>query len=51
MPLILALRRQRHVDICEFEAISSYIAISRTARAASETPTFEKNLIKIKKCL
>jgi hypothetical protein len=33
MPLILALRRQKQVDPCEFKASLAYIETSRTARA------------------
>ena len=33
MPLIPALRRQRQVDFCEFEAILVHRVSSRTARA------------------
>ena len=35
MPLIPAHRRQRKVDICEFEVSLVYRASSRTARAVS----------------
>ena len=31
-PGILALRRQRQVDLCEFESSLDYIVISRTVR-------------------
>lgn len=33
-PLILALRNQRQMDLCEFEASLAYIESSKTARAA-----------------
>ena len=35
MPLILALKRQRQVDLCEFEASLVCIVSSRTAIATS----------------
>ena len=38
IPLIAVLRRQRHVDLCEFEAILVYIVSSRTARATQINP-------------
>jgi hypothetical protein len=37
MPLILTLRRQRLVDLCEFKASLVYRASSRTARLYKET--------------
>jgi hypothetical protein len=37
MPLILELRRQRQVDLCEFEASLVYRVSSRTAELHSET--------------
>jgi hypothetical protein len=33
VPLIPALKRQRVMDLCEFEASLGYIMSSRTARA------------------
>ena len=36
MLLILALRRQKQVDLCEFEASLTYKVSSRTARAVTE---------------
>ena len=36
MPLIPALRRQRQVDLCEFEASLVYEASSRTVRAVTQ---------------
>jgi hypothetical protein len=39
MPLIPALRKQKKVDLCEFEASLVYIASSRTARA------IQKNIV------
>jgi hypothetical protein len=39
MPLISVLRRQRQVDLCEFEASLVYRLSSRTARAT------QKNLV------
>ena len=38
MPLIPALRRQREVDISEFEASLVYRVSSRTARATQRNP-------------
>ena len=38
MPLIPALRRQRQVDLCEFEASLVYRVSSRTARATQRNP-------------
>ena len=43
IPLIPALRRQRHVDLCEFEASLVYRASSRTGSIATEKPCLEKN--------
>jgi len=37
MPLILALRRQRQVDLYEFEVSLVYKASSRTARATQRS--------------
>ena len=42
MPLIPELRRQRQVDLSEFEASLVYIASSRTAKAAQRNPASEK---------
>ena len=42
MPLIPTLRRQRHVDLCEFKASLVYRASSRTGSKATEKPCFEK---------
>jgi hypothetical protein len=42
MPLILALRRQRQVDLTEFEAILVYGTSSRTARAIHRDPVFKR---------
>ena len=33
MPLVSILRRQKQVDLCEFETSLVYIVSSRTARA------------------
>ena len=42
--MIPALRRQRQVDLCEFEASLVYKASSRTARAVTQrNPVLEKN--------
>ena len=38
MPLIPALRKQKQVDLCEFEVSLVYIASSRTARAIEGDP-------------
>jgi hypothetical protein len=38
MPLIPALRRQRWVDLCEFEASLVYGVGSRTAKATQRNP-------------
>jgi hypothetical protein len=43
MPLIPALRRQRQVDLCEFEASLVYTASSRTARVTQRNSVLEKN--------
>ena len=43
MPLIPALRRQRQVDLCEFEASVVYKAISRTARTVTQRNLVFKN--------
>ena len=37
-PFIPALRRQKQVDLCEFEASLVYIASSQTARATQRDP-------------
>ena len=42
MPIISALRRQRQVDICEFEASLVYRVSSRTGSIATEKPCPEK---------
>ena len=42
MPLIPALRRQRQVDLYEFEASLVYRVNSRTGDKATEKPCFEK---------
>jgi hypothetical protein len=42
MPLILALGRQKQVDLCEFKASLGYRVNSRTARATQRTPVFKK---------
>jgi hypothetical protein len=42
MPLIPALRRQREVDISEFEASLVYRVSSRTARATQRNPVSKK---------
>jgi hypothetical protein len=34
MPLVLALRRQKQMDLCEFQAILVYKGSSRVVRAA-----------------
>ena len=41
-PLIPALRRQRQVDLCEFEASLVYGASSRTGSVATEKPCLKK---------
>jgi hypothetical protein len=38
MTLIPALRRQRMVDLCKFEASLVYRISSRTARAVTQSP-------------
>jgi hypothetical protein len=38
MPLILALGRQRQVNLCEFKASLVYIVSSRIARAPQRNP-------------
>lgn len=43
MPLIPALRRQRRVDFCEFEASLLYIASSRPARVMQSDPISKQN--------
>ena len=43
MPLIPEFRRQRQVDLCEFEASLVYKASSRTAKAVSEKPCLKQN--------
>lgn len=40
MPLILVLRRQKKVDICELDA---YRASSKTARGTPKNPVVEKH--------
>jgi hypothetical protein len=43
MPLIPALRRQRQVDLCKFEARLVYRVSSRTVRAVTQrNPVSEK---------
>ena len=42
MPLIPALRRQRQVNLCEFEVSLVYRVSSRTAKAVTEKPSLEK---------
>ena len=42
MPLIPAVRRQRQVDVCEFEASLVYRVSSRTARATERNPVLKK---------
>ena len=42
MLLILALRRQRLVDLCEIEASPVYRVSSRTTELGSETPLSQK---------
>jgi hypothetical protein len=42
MPLISALRRQRQVDLIEFEASLVYRVSSRTARATQRNPVSKK---------
>jgi hypothetical protein len=41
-PLTPALRRQRQVDLCGFEASLVYRASSRTARATQRNPLLKK---------
>ena len=41
MPLIPALGRQRHVDLCEFEASLGYRVSRRTGSKATEKPCLE----------
>ena len=47
MPLIPALRRQRQVDLCEFEASLVYRASSRTVRAVTQ----RNPVLKLKSCI
>lgn len=42
MPLVPALRKQRQVDLCEFEASLVYKVSSRTAKATQRHPVLEK---------
>jgi hypothetical protein len=42
VPLIPAVRRQRQVDVCEFEASLVYRVSSRTARATERNPVLKK---------
>ena len=42
MPLIPALRKQRQVDLCRFEASLVYRVSSRKARMVSEKPCLKK---------
>ena len=42
MPLIPALRRQRQVDFCEFEASLVYRVSSRTAGAVTQRKSVSK---------
>ena len=42
MPLIPTLRRQRQVDLCEFEASLFYKSSSRTGSKATEKLCLEK---------
>jgi hypothetical protein len=46
MPLIVALRRQRQVDLCEFEASLAYKVSSRMARATERNPVSKQNKTK-----
>ena len=41
MPLILAFKRQRQVDLCEFKASLVYRASFRTVRAPQRNPVFD----------
>ena len=43
MPLILALRRQRQVNLCEFEASLVYRVSSRTGSKATQRNSVLKN--------
>jgi hypothetical protein len=43
MPLILEFSRQRHADLCEFEASLVYRESSRIARATQRNSYFRKN--------
>jgi hypothetical protein len=43
MPLILALGRQRQVNLCEFEASLVYKKSSRTARAVTQRNLVSNN--------
>lgn len=43
MPLIIALKRQKHVDVYEFKTNLVYMASSRSTRAPSETLCLNKN--------
>lgn len=43
MPLISALRRQRHTDLREFKASLSYIVNFRIARGCKVKPHFNNN--------
>jgi len=47
-PLIPALRRQRQVELCEFEASLLYKASSRTARATQTDPVLKNQKSKKK---
>ena len=45
-PFILALRRQRQVEICEFKANLGYKISSRTARTVIQRNLISKNKIR-----
>ena len=42
-PLILALKRQRQVDLCEFEDSLDYMISSRIARVTQKNPVSNNN--------
>ena len=49
MPLIPALRRQRQVNLCEFEVSLGYRENSRIGSKATEKPCLEKQTNKKKR--
>ena len=46
MPLILALRKQREMDLCEFQARLVHRASSHIGRATQRNPASEKKITK-----